>query len=132
MYFDIEDQIENNFIEIDALLHFTKGGKILIATDSISRSTTWHDLLTNSRGKKLEDYLASIQLHIINEESERFTYHNIRGSSNIDLTITNKNLIVAVNDWEISAEESYSDHNFFKYNTGLANSFNNVHNYQGT
>jgi len=36
MYFDIEDQIENNFTKIDALLYFAKGGKILIATDSNS------------------------------------------------------------------------------------------------
>jgi len=33
-YFDIEDQIENNFVKIDALLQFAKGGNILIATDS--------------------------------------------------------------------------------------------------
>ena len=34
---------------------------------------TWHDTLTNTRGKKLEEYLASKQLHIVNEESERST-----------------------------------------------------------
>jgi hypothetical protein len=34
MYFDIEDQIENNFTKIDAILQFAKGGRILIATDS--------------------------------------------------------------------------------------------------
>jgi hypothetical protein len=64
MYFNIEDQIEN-FTKIDALLHFAKGGKILIATDSNSRSMTWHDIIRNSRGKKLEDYLASKQPHIM-------------------------------------------------------------------
>ena len=37
-----------------------------------------------------------------------------------------------MNEWEISVEESCSDHNFLKYNTGIANSFKNVHNYQGT
>ena len=109
MYFNIEDQIESNFTKTDALLHFEKGGKIVIATDSNFRSTTWHDIITNSRGKKLEE-----QLHIINEESERSTFHNSRGSSNTDLTITNNNLIAAVNEWEISAEESCSDHNFLK------------------
>jgi hypothetical protein len=52
MYLEIGDQIENNFTTIDALLLFAKGGTILIATDSNSRSTTWHDIITNSRGKK--------------------------------------------------------------------------------
>jgi hypothetical protein len=130
MYFDTEDQTENNLPKIDTLLQFAKGGRILIAADSNSRSTTWHDKFTNSRGKKLEEYPASKQLHIINEESDRFTFHNSRGSRNIDLTITNNNLIAAVNEWEISAEESCSDHNFLKYKIGTANSYKN--NYQGT
>jgi hypothetical protein len=64
MNFDIEDQIENNFSKIDALLQFAEGGRILIATDSNSRSTTWHDIITNSQDKKLEEYLAGKQLHI--------------------------------------------------------------------
>jgi hypothetical protein len=67
MYFDIEDQIENNFTKIDAVLQFAKGGRVLTATDRNSRSTIWHDMMINSRGKKLEEYLASKQLHIINE-----------------------------------------------------------------
>jgi hypothetical protein len=37
-----------------------------------------------------------------------------------------------VNGWEISAEENCSDHNFLKYNIGIANNFGNLHNYQGT
>jgi dihydroxyacetone kinase-like predicted kinase len=36
MYFDIEDQIENNFKKMDEILWFVSGGKILIATDSNS------------------------------------------------------------------------------------------------
>ena len=113
MYFDLEDQVENNFTKMDGLMRFVKGGRILIVVDSNARSKTWHDVKTNSRGRKLEEYLASKQLHKINEETDRFTFHNSRGSSNVDLTITNNNnIIAAVNEWEISAEESLSDHNF--------------------
>jgi hypothetical protein len=132
MYFDTEDQIENNFKKLDALIQFAKGGRTLISADSNSRSTTWHDTLTNTRGKKLEEYLASKKLHIVNEESEMSTFHSSRRSSYIDLTITNNSLIKAVNKWEISAEESCSDHNFFKFNIGIADSFNDVHNCQGS
>jgi hypothetical protein len=35
-----------------------------------------------------------------------------------------------VNEWEISPEESCSDHNFLKYKIGIANGFNNEYNYQ--
>jgi len=51
MYLDIEEQIENSFTNIDEILQFAKGTRILIAADSNSRSKTWHDKITNSRGK---------------------------------------------------------------------------------
>ena len=62
--------------------------------------------------EKMEDYLANKQLYIINEESESTTYHSRRGKSNIDLTITNNRLLRAVKGWQISSEDSCSDHNF--------------------
>jgi hypothetical protein len=37
MYFDIEDQIENNFTKVDRLMRFVKGRRILIAVDSKDR-----------------------------------------------------------------------------------------------
>jgi hypothetical protein len=71
MYFDIQDQLGKNLNKMDEILKLTKSGKILIAADTNSRSKTWHNVITNTRGKKLEEYLAGTQLHIINEENER-------------------------------------------------------------
>ena len=88
----------------------------MIAIDSNSRSTTWYDVLTNSRGKALEEVFASNQLHIINEDSTKTTFHSSRGSSNIDLTIVNDQMLAAIKDCEISEEESCSDHNIIKFN----------------
>jgi hypothetical protein len=100
---------------MDEIMSFINRGRIFIAADCNARSKTWYDVLTNSRGRKLEEYIASKQLHIINEISERSTFHNSWGSSNIDLTITNGKLISDVIGWEISSEESLSDHNYLKY-----------------
>jgi len=55
------------------------------------------------------------QLHIINEENERSTFNNTRGVSNIDLTVVNISLLTDVHDWEISEEDSLSDHSYLKY-----------------
>jgi hypothetical protein len=132
IYFDYEEQIENKFHKMDEIMRFINGGRILIAADSNARSKTWHDVITNCRGRKLEEYLASKHLylaskqlylaskhlHLINEESERSTFHNSRGSSNIDLTISNNNLLSDVSGWEVSSEESLSDHNYLKYKIG--------------
>jgi len=53
-------------------------------------------------------------LQIINEESTKTTFHSSRGSSNIDLTIGNNQMLAAIRDWEIS-EESCSDHSIIKF-----------------
>jgi len=87
IYKDYNEPIENNIKYLEKILKFTKEARIIIAMDSNSRSTTWHDVLTNSRGKLLEEFFASNQLRIINEDSARTTFQSSRGSSNIDLTI---------------------------------------------
>jgi len=65
-------------------------------------------------------YLAGSQLHIINEEKERSTFNNTRGVSNIDLTIVNNNLLTDVHNWEMSEEDSLSDHNYLKYKISVS------------
>jgi hypothetical protein len=100
---------------MDELMKISTNGKTLIGADTNSRSTTWHDTYTNSRGKNMEDYLASTNLHIINEESERNTFHSSVGSSNIDLTMARKKLLPNICEWEINTEESLSDQNYLKY-----------------
>jgi hypothetical protein len=107
--------IETNLNKIDEILKLTKGRKILIAADTNARSKTWHHHSTNSKGKKLEEYLAATHLHIKNEYSERNTFNHTRGASNIDLTITNNNLLKHVLDWEICEEDSLADHNYIKF-----------------
>ena len=114
VYFDYNEPIDNNIKTVERILKFTKGGKLLLAIDSNSRSTTWHDIKTNPRGKALEEFLTYNQLHIINEDSARATFQSNRGSSNIDLTITNNHMLAAIKDWELLEEESCLDHNIIK------------------
>jgi hypothetical protein len=54
----------------------------------------------------------------MNEESERTTFHNRRGSSNIDLTTVNDQLLKALNNLEIYEEDSCSDHSIIKFYIG--------------
>jgi len=63
------------------------------------RSTTWHDVVANSRGKLLEEFFASNQLHIINGNSTRTKFQSSRGSSNIDLTLVHNNMPAPIKDW---------------------------------
>ena len=110
MYFDITRQIECDLNKIEAIMQQTTGTGTILAIDSNARSTTWHDHITNRRGRILEEFLASLQLHILNEDSNLTTYLSSRGSSNIDLTVTSNSILRAVEEWEVSDQESCSDH----------------------
>jgi len=63
MYFDRENPIEHDLVKIEAVMRHAKGTGVLIATDSNARSTLLHDTLTNTRGKILEEFVTSNQLH---------------------------------------------------------------------
>jgi len=129
IYLDYRDPIENSIKTIEEIVKFTKDEKLIIAMESNSRSTTWHNVLTNFRGKVLEEFFASNQLHIINEDSNKTTFQNTRGSSNIDLTIVNNQMLAFIEDWAISEEESCSDHNTIKFNLNFT-FINNRQQYQ--
>jgi len=53
-YFDITEHIEINIRKMDHILNYSKGQGLLISADSNARSKTWHDKITNQRGKALE------------------------------------------------------------------------------
>jgi hypothetical protein len=118
MYFDINRPIHVDMLKIEAIILHTKEASVLIAMDSNSRSTSWHDTLTNRRGRMLEEYLMSKQLHIMNEDGNLTTFQNSRGTSNIDITVINNQLLSTIVEWEISDQESCSDHGLIRYVIG--------------
>ena len=124
MYFDINRPIDFDLQKMQAILMHANGVGIVFAVDSNARSTSWHDVLTNKRGKAMEEFIISRQLHIANEVSSRTTFWTSRGASNIDLTILNNQAIGLISGWAIHDQESCSDHNFIKYGLGNANDIN--------
>jgi hypothetical protein len=118
MYFDRETPIEHDLVKFEVVMRHAKGTGVLIATGSNARSTLWHDTLTNTRGRILEEFITSNQLYIMNEECSNTTFRNHMGTSNIDLTIISPQLIKSVSGWAINDQESISDHSIIKYAIG--------------
>jgi len=104
-----------------AIIMHANGVGIIFAVDSNARSTAWHDVLTNRRGKAMEELLISRQLNIANEESCLTTFWTSRGGSNIDLTILNNQAIGVISGWAIHDREGCSDQNIIKYGFGKLN-----------
>jgi len=111
MYFDINPEIEIDLLKIEAILLHAKGAGVLTAADSNSRSVSWHDTLTNRRGRIPKEFLMSKQIHILNKESDYTNVRSRRGARNIDITIISNQLLNTVVEWEISEQESRSNHN---------------------
>jgi hypothetical protein len=116
MHFDINRLIEGDLKKIEAIIHHAKGAGVLLVIDS--NSTSWHDTQNNARGRILKEFLLSKHLHILNEESNSTTFLNSRGSSKIDLTVISNQLLTAVEHWEVSDQESCSDHHIIKFAVG--------------
>ena len=76
MYFDRENHIEQDLEKMDLVLQHAKDTGVFFASDSNARSKLWHDNLTNTRGRILEEYITSKQLYIVNEESSYTTFRN--------------------------------------------------------
>ena len=101
--------------KVDTILQQAKRGGAIIEIDSNARSISWHDTITDNKGKYLEENIISKQLHIMNEPSTNTTFAKRIGNSNIDLTLITSNLLRRISDWEISEEESNSDHSIINY-----------------
>jgi hypothetical protein len=121
MYFDIGRHIEVGLSKIDSVPQHANGAGVLLAIDSNTRSASRHDSTTNARGRTLDEYLMSQQLYILNEERLNTTFRNRRRVSNTDLTIITNHLLRTVAQWEISDQESSSDH-IIKYVIGQGDS----------
>ena len=64
MYFDIERPIEADLKKMQAVIKHAKGIATIFAIDSNSRSTSWNDILTNKRGRAMEEFITTNQLYI--------------------------------------------------------------------
>jgi hypothetical protein len=66
----------------------------------------------------LEEFLTIYNLYIVNDRSEP-TFETKRGSSCVDLTIVNNQLIRRVTDWACGRQEDCSDHKIITFNLGM-------------
>jgi len=110
--------IEADLKKMQAVINHAKGITTIFAIDSNSRSTSWNDVLTNKRGRAVEEFITTNQLYIANEESCYTIFQNSRGASNIDLTILNNTAIKLIQERAMHDKESCSDHNIIHYILG--------------
>lgn len=68
--------------------------KIIITGDFNSRSNLWSDIEINSRGRIVEEWMISNNLHYLNNREEFIpTFIGHRGSSVVDLTFVTEDIL---------------------------------------
>jgi hypothetical protein len=131
MYWDRQKPIEQELNKVDKILQHGKRVGVIITKDSNARSTSWHDTTTNNRGKQLEEYIISKQIHIMNEPGTKTTFENRIGKSNIGLTLATSNALGRIRDWKISDEESNSDHSIITHGIKMRKKPQKQHKHEG-
>ena len=115
-YLDISnDAVITNELEEMTAFATRKGWAILIGMDSNCHSVI-HGLETNSRGEKLEEFLADTGLEVENVGKEPM-YGSRGNSTRIDITLT-KDLRYDIIGWEVNRRYNASDHNTIKLRVG--------------
>jgi hypothetical protein len=123
MYFDRQKPLEHDLTQVDMILLHARRVGAIIAMDSNATSTTLHDTITSNRGKHLEEYIISKQLHIMNEPSANPTFKSRTGKSN-RFNTSKSNVLRSISDWKINEEESNSDYSIINYDIKTAKSHN--------
>jgi len=108
--------IEPFLEKLEKILDKIRGKNILIAMDSNAKSLTWNSKETDERGRIVEEFLIHNDLYVANKPCDVPTFASTQGESNIDLTIVSGNIIMAVQDWNVSNMCTTSDHNLILYN----------------
>jgi hypothetical protein len=109
-------ETERDIDTIENIRQLTKGEGLILAIDSNARSRLWFDKYTNARGRTLEDYIITRDLHILNRETGIPSFETNRGHSWIDLTLCSSKLTQNIRRWTCGEEESCADHKIILFN----------------
>ncbi|GBP97348.1 Retrovirus-related Pol polyprotein from type-1 retrotransposable element R1 [Eumeta japonica] len=116
-YFKYSHRIEPHLEHLQHIINVLKGKKIIICADTNTHSPVWHSREQQYIGRgseaeerraQMECFLAQNALNVENREGQPPTFSGPGGTSNIDITVTSRGVIV--DDWKVIEGVSLSDH----------------------
>ncbi|GBP63876.1 Retrovirus-related Pol polyprotein from type-1 retrotransposable element R1 [Eumeta japonica] len=116
-YFQYSEAIDKHLNCLDRVLNILRGKRILTWLDCNAHSPLWfcerrqhigRGPETEYRRQRMEGFILGRGLIIHNREDQPCTFAGPRGESNIDLTLSTRNLTVA--EWTMNDQASSSDH----------------------
>lgn len=103
--------------------------KKIITGDFNSKSFAWSSPVEDARGVILAEWLASLDLVVLNNgNTPTFIRNNI--TSYLDITACSQEIARKVLNWEVLTEENLSDHNTIKFEINIFNNMQQPQNQQ--
>ncbi|GBP97354.1 Retrovirus-related Pol polyprotein from type-1 retrotransposable element R1 [Eumeta japonica] len=116
-YFQYSEDIDRHLDHLDRVLNTLRGKRILIGVDCNAHSPLWfcerrqytgRGPEVEHRRQRMEGFVLGRDLIIHNQENQPRTFAGPSGESNIDLTLSTKNL--SVTEWTVNDQACSSDH----------------------
>lgn len=114
-YFKYSDDIEIHLEFLQHILNKIGCKPTIIGGDFNAHSKLWHSKDLDDKGSKLEELIYSNSLHVANKKTMFYTFSNVHGESNIDVTMTTENFNGTITDWEVIPDVSSSDHRLIQF-----------------
>lgn len=100
--------------EMDNAYNIVNKSKTIVCGDFNSKSQFWGSKYTDARGERLERWMNSKDLRLINEGTTP-TCVRPQGQSVVDITWSTPDILGNINDWCVLEDESYSDHKYIYF-----------------
>lgn len=113
-YFTPAGDISIQCNSLQQIIDINTSYPLIISIDSNARSPVWGDRLQNRRGEVFLDFLATHDLIFHNDNREP-TFSGHQGESYIDLTVSNISATRYIKQWELSRDDSLSQHRYIRY-----------------
>ncbi|KAI5748772.1 hypothetical protein M8J76_001812 [Diaphorina citri] len=116
-YFRLNVPIERILAKLEAILEVLDGAHIIIAADSNARSPLWHDPHGNTcpKGAILERFISAHDLRVHNTPNLLTTFQSHAGQTNIDVTLSTRDIPVPVVRWNVHDDATSSNHRLITF-----------------
>lgn len=119
IYCQFSYKIKGFLTKLQEIIRKLGENKIIITGDF--KSVLWYNKETDEKGEKLEEFVSENDLIIINKEGNPSTFWTVNGSSNIDITLTTKDMRHSIETWQVKDNWTNSDHSCIYFETNNQN-----------
>ena len=125
-YFQYSDDLETGLQELGRILDELRGQRVVVGADVNAVSPLWDFRASKGsrratrRGDRIEEFIASRGLVVINRPGNLETFSSSMGQSNIDVTLATPNACAMVRTWRVRDGWVTSDHRAIEVKLGPA------------